>query len=154
MALRNIRFHPFRMQRNGVSELKEMTKPSSNAVTTQTYWSSKGKGKCKVLLRTSHEGTEGEQMYSSTLSSTSALDEVVGQRHAPGRFTPREILGTRCLGVWVGPRDGLDGCRKSRPPPGFDPRTVQPVASRYTDWTVAACTFLIAWIWKQGMTCV
>jgi hypothetical protein len=27
----------------------------------------------------------------------------------------------------------MDSCGKSRPPPGFDPRTVQPVASRYTD---------------------
>ena len=26
------------------------------------------------------------------------------------------------------------GAEKSRPPPGFDPRTVQPVASRYADW--------------------
>jgi hypothetical protein len=33
----------------------------------------------------------------------------------------------------VSPRAGLDGCGKSRPPPGFDPGTVQPVASRYTD---------------------
>ena len=33
---------------------------------------------------------------------------------------------------WVGPRAGLDRCGKSRPPPGFDPRTVRPVASRYT----------------------
>jgi hypothetical protein len=33
----------------------------------------------------------------------------------------------------VGLRDGLDGCGKSRPTPGFDPRTVQPVANRYTD---------------------
>jgi hypothetical protein len=24
--------------------------------------------------------------------------------------------------------------RKSRPPPGFDPRTVQPLVSPYTDW--------------------
>jgi len=32
----------------------------------------------------------------------------------------------------VGPRVGLDRCAKSRPPPGFDPRTVQPVARRYT----------------------
>jgi hypothetical protein len=30
-------------------------------------------------------------------------------------------------------RAGLDGRGKSRPPPGFDPRTVPPVASRYTD---------------------
>ena len=29
----------------------------------------------------------------------------------------------------MGPRAGLDRCGKSRPPPGFDPRTVQPVAS-------------------------
>jgi len=34
----------------------------------------------------------------------------------------------------MGPRAGLDGCKKSRPPPGFDPRTVQPVASPYTNW--------------------
>ena len=29
---------------------------------------------------------------------------------------------------------GLDRWGKSRPPPGFDPRTVQPVESRYTDY--------------------
>ena len=34
----------------------------------------------------------------------------------------------------MGPRAGLDKCGKSRPPPGFDPRTVQPVPSRYTDY--------------------
>ena len=34
----------------------------------------------------------------------------------------------------MGLRVGLDRCGKSRPPPGFDPRTVQPVASRYTDY--------------------
>ena len=33
----------------------------------------------------------------------------------------------------MGHTAGLDGCGKSRPPPGFDPRTAQPVASRYTD---------------------
>ena len=50
----------------------------------------------------------------------------------PGRFTPRERPGTHCIGGWVGLRAVLDGCGKSRPPPEFDPRTVQPVASRYT----------------------
>ena len=34
----------------------------------------------------------------------------------------------------MGLRAGLDRCGKSRPPPGFDPRTAQPVASRYTDY--------------------
>ena len=38
----------------------------------------------------------------------------------------------------MGPTAGLDGCGKSRPPPGFDPRTVQSVASRYTDWAIPA----------------
>jgi hypothetical protein len=33
----------------------------------------------------------------------------------------------------VGPRAGLDRCRKSQPPPGFDPPSAQPIASRYTD---------------------
>jgi hypothetical protein len=56
---------------------------------------------------------------------------VGGQRHAPAAF--RERPGTHCLGGWVETRTGLDGCEKSRPPPGFDSRTVQPVASRYTD---------------------
>ena len=37
----------------------------------------------------------------------------------------------------MGPRAGLDGRGNSPPPPGFDSRTVQPVASCYTD-----CAFL------------
>jgi hypothetical protein len=34
----------------------------------------------------------------------------------------------------VGPRAGLNRCGKSHPPREFDPRTVKPVASRYTDY--------------------
>ena len=45
----------------------------------------------------------------------------------PGRFTPG-----------MGPRSGVDGCGKSRPTPGFDPRAVQSVASRYTDHAIPA----------------
>ena len=57
-----------------------------------------------------------------------------GQHHAPAAIYPRERPGTHCTGGWVGLRAGLDRCGKSRPPPGFDPRTVQPVASLYTDY--------------------
>jgi len=39
-------------------------------------------------------------------------------------------------GAWVGPRDGLGWCEKCRPPQVFDPRIVQPVANRYTDYAV------------------
>ena len=71
-------------------------------------------------------------MKSSTCSLTLAPDGVVGQRHAQPP-PPRERTGTHCVGSWVGPRAGMDGCGKSRPPPGFDPRTVQPLANGYTD---------------------
>ena len=57
---------------------------------------------------------------------------------APRPLYPRESPGTHCIAEWVGSRSGLDGCGKSRPPPGFDLRTVQPVESRYTDWAIAA----------------
>jgi hypothetical protein len=46
---------------------------------------------------------------------------------------PLQIRGTDFIGGWVGPRAGLDGCGKSRLTPGFDPLTLQPIASRYTD---------------------
>jgi hypothetical protein len=46
---------------------------------------------------------------------------------------PRESPGTHRIGGWVDLRAGMEGCGKSRPPPEFDPRTVQPVTSRYTD---------------------
>jgi hypothetical protein len=52
-------------------------------------------------------------------------------------FYPRERPGTHCTGGWVGPKTGLEGCGKSRPSPGFEIRTVQPVASRYTSYAIA-----------------
>ena len=48
-------------------------------------------------------------------------------------FYPQERPGTQCVGVWAAFRAGLDVCGKYLPPPGFDPRTVHPVASRNTD---------------------
>jgi len=51
----------------------------------------------------------------------------------PRPLYPRERPGTHCIGGCVGPMAGLDGCGEPRLPPGFDPWTVQPLASRYTD---------------------
>jgi len=45
---------------------------------------------------------------------------------------PQERPGTRCIGGWMDAMAGLEGCGKSRQPPGFDPRPTQPVASRCT----------------------
>jgi hypothetical protein len=50
---------------------------------------------------------------------------VGGQLHAPAALPPGNIPGAYCIGGWVGPRAGLDGCKISLPP-RFDPRTVQP----------------------------
>jgi hypothetical protein len=58
---------------------------------------------------------------------------VKGQRHDPAALPPGKTRYPfyRRLG---GPQ-GLSGqVRKISPPPGFDPRTVQPVGSRYTDY--------------------
>ena len=68
------------------------------------------KRKDKVRPITGHEGPEGEQMYSSTLPSTWALDGGGWSTPRPGRITS----GTHCMGGWVGPRAGLDECGKSR----------------------------------------
>ena len=46
------------------------------------------KGKGKFLPRIVQEGPEGEQMYSSNLPSTSALDGGGWSTPCPGRFTP------------------------------------------------------------------
>jgi hypothetical protein len=57
-----------------------------------------------------------------------------GQCHTPAALYPRERPGTHCTGGWVGPEAGLDRYGKSRLTLGFDPQTIQPVASRYTNY--------------------
>jgi hypothetical protein len=60
------------------------------------------------------------------------------QRHAQTALLPGKRPGTHCIGGWVGLQSRSGQVRKISPPPGFDPRTVQSVASRYTDYTVPA----------------
>ena len=62
---------------------------------------------------------------------------VGGQRLAPAALSQGM---TRCpLYRRLGGPQGRSGqVRKISPPPEFDPRTVQPVASRYTDWAILA----------------
>ena len=64
---------------------------------------------------------------------------VGGQRHAPAALPAGEPVPIyRRLG---GPQGRSRRVLKISPPPGFDPRTVQPVASRYTDWAIPAHLF-------------
>jgi len=49
-------------------------------------------------------------MYSSTVSLSSAINGVGGHHHAPAALPPKKKAGSHCIGGWVGPRVGLDGC--------------------------------------------
>jgi len=73
-----------------------------------------------------------------TLSLTSALDGYGWSTPRPGSFTPGKetpYLFYRRLG---GPQGRYGRVRKISPPWGLDPRTVQLVAIRYTDWVIPA----------------
>ena len=62
---------------------------------------------------------------------------VGGQHHPPAALPPGRTRYPlyRVLG---GPQGRSGRGRKISLPPGFDPRTFQSVASRYTDWAIAA----------------
>ena len=55
-----------------------------------------------------------------------------GQRHDPATL-PSEKTWYPLYRRLGGPQGRAGQVRKLSPPPGFDPRTVQPVASHYTD---------------------
>jgi len=56
-----------------------------------------------------------------------------GQRLAPAALPPGKTRYPLYRGLG-GPQDRSGGVRKMSLPRGFDARTVQPVASRYTDY--------------------
>ena len=86
---------------------------SLSAVYSQTPFHLKVIRKVKVEF-TLEQTTKAQKGYSSTLSLTSALDGVGGQR-TPRPLYPQERPGTHSIGGWVGRRAGLEGCGKSRP---------------------------------------
>ena len=103
-------------------------------------------GKGKVKPRTGHESPEGEQRY-TTLSLTSSLDGVGGQRHAPAALPPGKTryLLYRRMGGPQG-RSGLvqkiSPHRDSIPGP-FSPQRVaiptelfRPISSRKGDFKI------------------
>jgi hypothetical protein len=73
---------------------------------------------------------------------------VGGQHHAPAALPPRMTRYPlyRRLG---GPQGRSGQVLKISPPTGFDPRTVEPVTSRYTDWAIAAHTKVMQYIDKM-----
>ena len=109
----------------------------------------KGKVKCPLVQalrlctgRTAHRGSRGIAL----------LFHDHGTRRGWGvSATPRPLFTPgktryplyRRLG---GPQGWSGQVRKISPPPGFDPRTVQPVASRYTDYATRLTTLRKRWI--------
>ena len=76
-------------------------------------------------------------MYSSTPSLTSALDKGGSSASLPGHFTSGSDR-YRLYGRFGGPQVPSGRVQKSSPPPGFDLRAAQSVASCYTDCGVPA----------------
>ena len=82
------------------------------------------------------------QLYSS---KTSALEGGEWSAARPGPTLPPGKTPAHCTGGWVGPRAGLDGWKISPPPPpGFDPRTVQPVVAIPTELPGPRSTLSVA----------
>jgi hypothetical protein len=79
--------------------------------------------------------TNNNNRYSSTLPRTSALDGGGGEPHAPAAsITGKDPVSIVQKAGWA-PGPVCTGA-ENLTPMGFDPRTVQPVASRYTDYAI------------------
>jgi hypothetical protein len=93
----------------------------------------------KVHSITDQEDPEGAYMYSFNLTLASALGRWSTPR--PGRFAQgNDPVTTVYESVWD-PGPVWTG-EENFAPPGFDPRTVQPVASLSTDWAIPAHIYM------------
>ena len=75
---------------------------------------------------------------------------MCGQHYVPAAFTPGkdpvpivQEAGWAPEPVWIG--------AENLAPPGFDPRTVQPVASPYTDYTILAPILILSSYIRLGV---
>jgi hypothetical protein len=76
-------------------------------------------------------------VYSCILSLTAAIDGVGGQRHNSAAIPPGKTRYPMYRGLG-GPQGRSGRMRKISPPPGFGPRSFQPVASRYIEYAIPA----------------
>ena len=90
------------------------------------------KVKCSLVYpRKGREGSEMGSRYSLSFCNLGASwGWVVNATPQPQLPLERDRRG------WVGSRAGLDGCGKSWARPGLDPRTIEPVASRCTEYSI------------------
>jgi hypothetical protein len=89
----------------------------------------KGEGKGKDHPITGHKGPDGKLRYTSTLSLTSALDGVGGQRHASAALPPEKDLVPIVLEAGWASEPVWTGVENLAPPSTeFDPRIALPIA--------------------------
>ena len=79
-----------------------------------------------------------QAMKAIVISLTSALDGGGWLTPRLGRFTPTKDTRYPLHRRLSGPEGWCGREQKISPPPGFDTRAVQHVASHYTDWAIAA----------------
>jgi hypothetical protein len=96
-----------------------------------------------------HKGPEGEWRNSSTLYLTSVPDGWVVSGTSRPLYLWEMARYPFCSSLGE-PQGRSGGERKISPPPEFDPRTVQPVASSYTDCAIPA-PYLQGTQWKQDV---
>ena len=86
-------------------------------------------------IRSPDRPTRSQSLYRLGIAlifhDPTALEGGEGSASRPGRFLPPGNPLHRRLG---GPQGRSGQVRKISIPPGFDPRAVQPVVSRYTDY--------------------
>jgi hypothetical protein len=92
--------------------------------------------KCAFHHRKGHESPEGRIIVGTHFNLSARWREVVNAKLRP-LYPPRMIR--QPLYRRLGGSQGRAGrVRKTSPQPEFDPRTVQHIASCYTDYTILA----------------
>ena len=92
----------------------------------------------KFMLQEAMKAQRGSRGIALPFFLTWTLDGVGAQHHAPAVLPPGKSRYPLYMRLG-GPQGRSARVQKiSPPPPGLDPWTVQPVASRYTDWAIPA----------------
>ena len=91
---------------------------------------------CEVKVTPWYDGEEVEVQL-PPIPYLNTRKRVGGQHYTPTALAAGKTVNY-CSRSWVGLGTGLERHEKSRHPPGLDPRTAQPVASRYKHSDVPA----------------
>ena len=82
-----------------------------------------------------------------------ALEGGEGSASRPGRSLPLGKTRYPLYRRLGGPQGRYGQVRKISPPPGIDPRTVQPVASRHTDWATRPTRYKVMYCKVTCLAC-